>query len=125
MQFFAKFIRFGIIGITGIVIDFGTTWLCKEKLKWNKYVANTCGFSLAVVNNYILNRIWTFQSTNYWLPEFGRFALFSLIGVGLNNLLLFLFHEKAGLSFYFAKLLAIGCVFIWNFSSNYFFNFHS
>ena len=121
---FYKLLRFGVVGLWGMIIDFGTTWFIKEKIKWNKYIANTCGFSLAVINNYIINRLWTFESQSQWLPEFGRFLLFSLIGLGLNNLLLYLFHEKGKMNFYFAKALAIGCVFIWNFFSNLYLNFY-
>lgn len=117
-------IKFGITGLSGMVVDFGTTWLIREKLKWNQYFANTCGFTLAVINNYLINRYWTFQSSEYWVPEFGRFVLFSVIGLLLNNLLLYLFHEKAGIRFYFSKVMAIGVVFIWNFLTNWLFNFH-
>lgn len=117
-------IKFGITGLSGMVVDFGTTWLIREKLKWNQYFANTCGFTLAVINNYLINRYWTFESSQYWVPEFGRFVLFSVIGLLLNNLLLYLFHEKAGIRFYFSKVMAIGVVFIWNFLTNWLFNFH-
>ena len=120
-----KIIKFGITGLTGMVVDFGTTWIGREKLKWNQYIANSCGFTLAVINNYIINRFWTFQSTEDWLPEFGRFVLFSIIGLALNNLFLYLFHEKVKLNFYLAKAIAIGCGFVWNFYINYEFNFHS
>ncbi len=121
---FFKLLRFGVVGLSGMVIDFSITWLVKERLRWNKYLANTFGFSLAVINNYIINRLWTFESKQEWLPEFERFFLFSLIGLGLNNLLLYLFHEKGKLNFYVAKALAIACVFIWNFFSNLYLNFH-
>lgn len=117
-------IKFGITGLSGMVVDFGTTWLIREKLKWNQYFANTCGFTLAVINNYLINRYWTFESSQYWVPEFGRFVLFSVIGLLLNNLLLYIFHEKAGIRFYFSKVMAIGVVFIWNFLTNWLFNFH-
>ncbi len=124
LQLFLKIIKFGLAGSVGIVIDFGFTWLCKEKLKWNKYLSNIIGFSLAVINNYILNRIWTFKSTNpRWETEFGKFVLLSLIGLGLNNLFLYLFHQRLKMNFYAGKLVATLLVFIWNFSSNLVFNF--
>ena len=116
-------IKFGLTGLSGMVVDFGITWIVREKLKWNQYFANTCGFSLAVINNYIINRYWTFHSQQNWVPEFGRFVLFSLIGLLLNNLLLFIFHEKCNIRFYFSKVMAIGVVFIWNFFTNWLFNF--
>lgn len=120
-----KLTRFGVVGFTGLCIDFSITWVCKEKLSLNKFVANTCGFTVAVVNNFILNRIWTFQSTNrLWQLEFARFAGFALIGLVLNNLLLWFFNERLHVRFYVAKAAAIACVFAWNFLSNFLFNFH-
>ena len=119
-----KFLKFCIVGFSGMVVDFGFTWLCKEKFKWNKYVSNSIGFVLAATNNYIWNRWWTFQSDNANIPiEYGKFLLISVIGLGLNNLVVYLLHEKLKLNFYFAKLIAVGVVTVWNFVMNYRFTF--
>ena len=119
-----KFLKFCVVGFSGMVVDFGVTWLCKEKFKWNKYVSNSLGFVLAATNNYIWNRWWTFQSDNANIPiEYGKFLVISVIGLGLNNLVVYLLHEKLKLSFYFAKLIAIGVVTVWNFVMNYRFTF--
>lgn len=123
-SFILKMIKFGLVGLLGMIIDFGITWLCKEKLKWNKYVANGCGFTLAVVSNYSINRRWTFTSNNpHWLKEFSIFLTVSLIGLLLNTTFLYFFHQKKNKNFYLAKFLAILIVFIWNFLANFFFNF--
>ena len=119
-----KFLKFCVVGFSGMVVDFGVTWLCKEKFKWNKYVSNSIGFVLAATNNYIWNRWWTFQSDNANIPiEYGKFLVISVIGLGLNNLVIYLLHEKLKLNFYFAKLIAIGVVTVWNFVMNYRFTF--
>lgn len=119
-----KFLKFCIVGFSGMVVDFGFTWLCKEKFKWNKYVSNSIGFVLAATNNYIWNRWWTFQSDNANIPiEYGKFLVISVIGLGLNNLVVYLMHEKLKLNFYLAKLIAIGVVTVWNFVMNYRFTF--
>lgn len=126
MNALLKLIKFGIVGLSGMAIDFLATWVCKEKLSINKYLANSIGFSLAVVNNFFLNYYWTFQKhDNNINIDFEKFILFAVIGLGLNNLFLYLFHGKFKLHFYVAKALAIICVFSWNFTTNYFFNFHS
>ena len=123
-SFFLKMIKFGLVGLLGMMIDFGTTWLCKEKLKWNKYIANGCGFTLAVISNYSINRQWTFTSSNpLWVKEFIIFLTVSLIGLLLNTTFLYFFHHKKDKNFYIAKFLAILVVFIWNFLANFFFNF--
>ena len=119
-----RFVRLGIVGASGMIIDFGVTWLCKEKLRWNKYLSNSLGFILAATNNYCWNRLWTFQSENVEIArEYFSFVFIALIGLGLNNLIVWLLHEKAHLNFYLSKLIAIGCVMIWNFSMNYVFTF--
>jgi putative flippase GtrA len=60
--FIYKFIKFGAVGCSGMIIDFGITYLCKEIFKLNKYISNGIGFILAATSNYFLNRIWTFES---------------------------------------------------------------
>ena len=124
MQWLLTFLRFGIVGTTGMCIDFGITWLCREKLHINKYIANTLGFSIAVVNNFFWNRVWTFESkTRQWQPQFYKFLLIAVMGLLLNNLLLYFFNEKKTIPFYWAKALAIVCVFVWNFTANFLFTF--
>lgn len=121
---FWKIIRFGITGISGMAIDFAITWICRDILKWNKYIANTIGLTVAVTSNFILNRTWTFESANpNWQAEFGRFLLFSLTGLVLNNLFIFIFNGRLKMNFYVAKLIATAFVFLWNFTANFFFNF--
>ena len=126
MQWFFKLIKFGIVGFLGLCIDFGITYMLKEKLRVNKYIANTCGFSVAVVNNFCLNKFWTFNNTNTaaWKLQLARFVLFALIGLGINNVLLYFFHEKLNIKFYQAKGFSIVCVFFWNFFTNLLYNFH-
>ncbi len=119
-----KLIKFCVVGVSGMAVDFGFTWLLKEKLNSNKYFANSTGFILAASSNYILNRIWTFESHNPEIAtEYVSFLIISVIGLGINNLFLFLLHEKLHLNFYLSKLFSIGIVTIWNFGMNYFFTF--
>ena len=123
---FQKVLKFGIVGLSGMCIDFSITWLCKEKIRLNKYFANSIGFSVAVVNNFWLNYTWTFKGAHNSVPSaFGLFVLFALIGLILNNFFVYLFNDLGALNFYVAKGLAILCVFTWNFGANYLFNFHS
>lgn len=119
-----KFIKFGIVGFSGMIVDFGITFLCKEKLKIQKYVSNALGFSVAATSNWLLNRIWTFTSDNpQILAEYLRFFAVSVIGLGINTLILWLLTDKAKLNFYLSKIGAIGVATIWNFLANNYFTF--
>ncbi len=118
-----RFICFCIVGTLGMCLDFLLTWVIKEKLKINKYVANTSGFIVAASSNYILNRLWTFASHNpYICQEYIRFLFISLLGLIINTLLLWTFHKK--MSFYLAKLFAIAITTAWNFFMNQYITFN-
>lgn len=121
---FVKFIKFGLVGFSGLLIDFSVTWLLKEKLRLNRYLANSTGFALAASSNYFLNRAWTFHSHNEQvLIEFSSFILIALIGLVINNSFLYFFEKR--FSFYFSKFLAIAVTTLWNFMANYLFTFSS
>ena len=97
---------------------------CKEKVRLNKYLSNAAGFVTAATSNYILNRIWTFQSSNEQVAtEYGTFMLVSVIGLGINSLVLYLLNEKMRWNFYVSKIFAIGVTTIWNFLANMVFTF--
>ncbi|MFN8244243.1 MAG: GtrA family protein [Ferruginibacter sp.] len=118
-------IRFGLTGISGMLLDFGITWLLKEKLLVNKFIANSAGFSVAVINNYLLNRYWTFEQQGAVIPlQFLKFLLVSLAGLSINNLLLYGLTRSERLNFYLAKLLVILVVFCWNYTLNVLYTFH-
>ncbi|MDF2477769.1 MAG: GtrA family protein [Sphingobacterium sp.] len=120
-----KILKFGIVGIIGLIIDFTITFILKEKFKINKFIANSAGFLLAVVNNYLLNKYWTFHSVkNHYMLEFLSFFSICFIGLVLNNTILYILNEKNKFSFYLSKAASISIVMIWNFSANYLITFH-
>jgi len=119
-----KFLKFGVVGFSGLFVDFGITYLFKEKIKINKYVSNALGFICAATWNYIFNRLWTFQSTNeHVATEYGTFMIVSAIGLGINSLVLWILTDKLKWNFYLSKIFAIGCATMWNFFANLLFTF--
>ena len=119
-----KFLKFVAVGCSGMIIDFGITYLCKEILKINKFLSNGIGFVLAATSNYFLNRIWTFESHNEEIGiQYAQFMIVSTIGLAINSLALFLLNEKLKWNFYLSKLFAIGITTIWNFFANLLFTF--
>jgi len=117
-----KFLKFIIVGFSGMIVDFSITILLKEKIKIHRYISSSAGFTFAATSNYLFNRLWTFESNNpKVLVEYSTFFFISLIGLFINNLFLYLFEKK--LRFYYAKFFAILVTSLWNFSANYWLNF--
>ena len=120
-----KFVKFCIVGLTGLIIDFSTTYLCKEIIKIQKYISNGIGFTIAATFNYFLNRIWTFQSHDPQIAwEYSKFLIVSLIGLGINTFILWMLVSLFNKRFYLSKLFAILVVTIWNFLANLVFTFN-
>ena len=142
---FVQFVKFALVGCSGLAVDFGVTFLCKEGVRFNKYVANSLGFVCAASSNYVLNRLWTFDSNDPAVArQYAYFIAVALVGLAFNNFLIWILHDKLSvnfakftekmkflpelsdpskLNFYVAKLMAIFCVTLWNFLGNYFFTF--
>ena len=121
---FSTIFKYGLVGVMGMGLDFFITWLCKEQIKLNKYFSNSMGFIAAVINNFLLNRYWTFSQTHVdALPQFSKFAIIAIGGLVINNSLLYVLINRSKLNFYYCKLFVIGIVFFWNFFMNQFFTF--
>ncbi|RYD78890.1 MAG: GtrA family protein [Sphingobacteriales bacterium] len=123
-EFLIKFIKFGLVGFLGMLIDFGITYFIKEIVKGHKYVANAMGFAIAASTNYILNRYWTFHSKNpHIATEYTQFITVALVGLAINMAVLYYIHHNKKQNFYLAKLIATGITLIWNFGANALFTF--
>ena len=124
IDIFIKFLKFGLVGASGLAVDFGLTFLFKERVKVNKYLANSIGFLSAASSNFALNRMWTFASTDPDITnQYLKFIGVSLVGLLLTYIILKLIHERSNWNFYLAKLIAIGVVMSWNFAINLIFTF--
>lgn len=122
--FILKFMKFGVVGVSGTAVDFGTTFLLKEKLKLNKYLANGIAYMCGATSNFLLNRWWTFnsQAPQVW-EQYFKFLGVSLIGLGLNTLIIYILVNKWNQNFYVSKVGATLLVLIWNFFGNLMFTF--
>ena len=119
-----KFLKFSVVGFSGMFVNFGITYICKELLRWNKYVSNIIGFVVAATTNYFLNRLWTFQSANPQIgTEYAKYFAISLVGLGIDTLTVWLLNDKLKCNFYLSKVFAVGAATLWNFFANLLFTF--
>ncbi len=60
-DFLMRFIRFGIVGGSGIVVNSAILWFLHERLGLSVALASPVAIAVAVVNNFILNNYWTWK----------------------------------------------------------------
>ena len=126
-----KFLKFGVVGASGMVVHFGVLYLFKEVVGLNPFVSNTIGFVTAATTNYFLNRIWTFRSKEKQVGvEYLKFILVSVIGLGVNNGTMWLTGRLLpdwfdDWRFYIIWVFAVGVTTLWNFFGNMLFTFRN
>lgn len=126
-----RFIKFGIVGAVGAIIDFGILNLLIFFVGWStpigRLLANIISTSLAIVSNFTWNRLWTFPESRSRKKrvQLIQFTLVNLIGLAINTGIFFVAdHYIFGLYFsttiaiQLAKASAIGIVLFWNFGAN-------
>ena len=110
-----QIIKFGFVGGTAFFIDAGILLLL-TKLGINYLIANILSFSVSVIYNYILSMRFVFnvKETN---PQknFFQFIILSIIGLGINELIMKICVGKLLISVLIAKIIATIIVMIYNF----------
>jgi len=126
MLIITKFLKFLAVGLSGMIIDFAITFICKEKLKINKYVANSLGFLIAAVSNFLLNKKYTFNSHNPDIStEFYWFLGISIVSLFIYNSIVWFGINKMTLNFYLSKMIGIFIITFWNFFTHLYITFQS
>ncbi len=90
-----RFLRFGVVGIIGAVVDFGTFNLLANVLGVASLIASMLSFSAAVTSNFLWNRFWTYPDSRSKRlhQQVLQFAVVSAIGLAIRTPV-FAFTEK-------------------------------
>lgn len=121
-----QLVRFGLVGGMGFVINLAVYALCVHALGIDYHLAAVAAWLVAVVNNFVLNRHWTFDA-RAGRAHFQalRFLAISLVALGFSLLLLMLFVENAGISKVPAQALAVAASMPLNFLGNKLWSFRA
>jgi putative flippase GtrA len=81
----AQFLRFGIVGTLGFVIDTITVYSLRGSL--GLYGAGVAGFVTAASGNWVFNRLWTFRGLGSGPAhrQWAKFMVANLVGFVLNR----------------------------------------
>ena len=120
-----RFLRFGIVGFSGVFVDMGVFYLLREFVQLGLTRSAIISAEVAIINNFLWNDLWTFRDISRqqkgWRKAFKRLIKFNLVclsGLILNVLLVNILFNFFGLNEYLAKLIAIAAVTLWNFWFN-------
>ena len=117
-----KIVRYFFVGGVAASVDIGLFFLFAKVLGYNYLVVGSVGFILATAVNYFLSIRFVFRTGTRFTKKTEVVFIYvvSLIGLGLNQMILFVLVEQVGAELMLSKLVATSGVFLWNFSARNF-----
>lgn len=112
-----QMVKFGIVGFLAFCIDYGLFLVLTYALGIWYIAASTVSFVVSTVFNYALSMRYVFQGkeTQTAMQQFAIFFVLSLVGLGLNQLILWACGDMLGIPAWIGKLIATFLVMVYNF----------
>lgn len=113
----AQFMKFGVVGFLAFIIDYGLLALLTEVFSVNYLVSATISFIASVVFNYVasMRYVFTHKEDMSRRREFIIFVVLSVIGLIINNALMWAGVELLHVHYLIVKIVATAVVMVWNF----------
>lgn len=147
---FVQFFRYCFVGGFAFVVDFGIMTLFAELFSIHPVVAATISFIVGLAVNYVLSTFWIFRNSKIKsrFAEFLAFALIGVIGLLINDGIIWIFQNVLGSNLVFGgwssiadgetkyfifggiqyyhigKIVSTVVVFLWNFFARKFLLFN-
>ena len=109
---FRQLVKFGLVGASGFIVNVSVFAFCLRVLDVHYRLAYVFAFCVAVSNNFVWNRLWTFRQQrrgSHVAMQGARFFAVSLLAATAGFVLLELF-VRAGLPKIPAEMLAVALV---------------
>jgi putative flippase GtrA len=131
-----RFLKFAFVGVTGTIVDFGIMNLLRIVFSLPLIWSQAISFSVAVINNFLWNRYWTYPDSRSKAPyrQLLQFVLINIVGIVVRtplvtwfDKLILNFLDKNNLTLPLENYIisqnvaltgAIAIVLLWNFFAN-------
>ena len=109
--------KFVIVGGIATIIDFVFLYIFREFCHFPVLVSNTLSFCISVIYNYTASVKWVFDvnKEKNAKKQFVIFIVFSVIGLILNNIIMWITVDFLSIYYLLAKVVATVIVMIFNF----------
>lgn len=114
-----QLLRYAMVGGIAFAVDFGLLFLLVNFLSVHYLIAAGISFISGLAVNYLLSISWVFNKDRNQLKSRNMviFLFTGLIGLGLNELLMYIFTHHIGFVYLISKMITVPLVLLWNFFS--------
>lgn len=112
-----QLIKFGLVGGIAFLIDYAVLFICTDFFGLYYLISSFISFTVSTVFNYIASIKWVFNvnENNSKKQNFVLFIIFSIVGLGLNQLIMWYGVEQLHIYYMLVKIGATFIVMCFNF----------
>lgn len=112
-----QFAKFGVVGVIAFCIDYGLFLLMTYAFGVNYLVASAISFTISTIFNFMASMRYVFagKKGQTRTQQFVIFFVLSVIGLGVNQLILWVCVDMLAWLAWIGKLVATAIVMIFNF----------
>ncbi len=120
-----RFIRFGLVGLSGVFVDIPIFWALNSVAHVPDLIAILPAYAAATLWNFTLNDMWTFRdrrekTLRSKLIRAGKFGLLSLLPLAYRLATYYPLTRVSDVKKLLAYAIAIVVGMLWNFFANFF-----
>ena len=114
---FHEFVRYFLASGVALLADIGALTIFTEVFGMPYLLAGALAFLIGLVLIYVLSTHWVFGARTVLSPwkEFAIFTLIGVVGLGINELILWILTGGLGIYVLYSKIASVVFVFSWNF----------
>ncbi|MDD2436116.1 MAG: GtrA family protein [Massilibacteroides sp.] len=125
MEIIRQAIRYGLVGVLNTLITAIVIWVMMKVFGVSDVASNITGYIFGLINSFVWNKQWTFQSKASWYSSAYRFGVVFAVCYLLQLGLLLYLNKKLTIDPYYNQLIAMAFYTIVNFIMNKFYTFKS
>lgn len=111
-----QILKFGVVGGGAFLIDYTILYVLTEFVGIHYLISSVISFTVSLIFNYILSIYWVFDVTRkQTAKEVLIFAILSIIGLGINQIVMYIGSDILHIYYMLTKLVATFIVMVWNF----------
>ncbi|MCR4325557.1 MAG: GtrA family protein [Patescibacteria group bacterium] len=112
-----EFLRYFVASAVALVVDAGSLALMISVFGVPYLISGAIAFCLGVATIYLLSIRWVFEKRAFKSAqaEFALFLIIGIVGLGINELILWVLTGQFGFFYLFSKGASVFVVFLWNF----------
>ena len=117
LRLFEQLVKFGIVGVIAFLIDYGVLFVLTEYAGVYYLISGAISFTVSVIFNYLASMKYVFAGKEDMSKkkEFTIFVVLIVIGLGINQILMWLGVDIFHIHYMVTKIFATAFVMVYNF----------